>query len=103
MKSFIVKQMGIILVSFTLILAGVQVGSALDNLSLGGIVRSVDKDNGIITLNVTSESCRGLRTFRVPDDAKDDLDDSLIGKRLLFSIDSAKCEKGKIYNIIFKE
>ena len=74
----------------------------LDNLSLTGVVRSIDSNNGIISLDITSEGCRGLRTFRVPDDAKGDLDASLIGKKLQFMIDSSKCERGRIYNIIFE-
>jgi hypothetical protein len=108
MKEFIGNTMGIILVFFMLISLCPQGSHAadtviLDNLSLTGYVRSIDSSNGIITLDITSEGCRGPRSFRVPDDAKGDLDASLVGKRLQFLIDSSRCERGRIYNIVFKE
>jgi hypothetical protein len=103
MKEFMNNTMGIILVFLILISLYPQTSLALDNLSLSGFVRSIDSSNGIISLDITSEGCRGLRAFRVPDDAKGDLDASLIGKKIQFMIDSSKCERGKIYNIVFKE
>jgi|WetSurMetagenome_2_1015567.scaffolds.fasta_scaffold383232_2 hypothetical protein len=103
MKEFVNNKMGLVLVLLALISFCPQTGLALDNLSLTGFVRSIDSNNGIISLDITSESCRGPRVFRVPDDAKGDLDASLIGKRIQFMIDSSKCERGKIYNIVFKE
>ena len=103
MKEFIGNKMGVILVFFILISLCPQTSIAVDNLSLTGFVRSIDSNNGIISLDITSEGCRGPRSFKVPDDAKGDLDASLIGKKLQFMIDSSKCERGRIYNIVFKE
>jgi hypothetical protein len=103
MKKLIGKKMGIIFVSFMFISLYTQTSVAVDELSLTGFVKSIDKTNGIISINVTSESCRGLRVFRVPDDARNDLDASLIGRKLQFDIDSATCERGKVYTIISKE
>jgi hypothetical protein len=103
MKEFIGNRIGIILVSFMLIFLCTEVSLALDNLSLSGFVQSIDKNNGLITLNVTSESCKGLRSFRVSNNAKDDLDETLVGVNLQFGIDSSECERGKIYNMILKE
>lgn len=103
MKEFVSNKMRIILVFSILIALCPQAVLALDNLSLSGFVRSIDSSNGIISLDITSEGCRGLRAFRMPDDAKGDLDASLIGKKIQFMIDSSKCERGRIYNIIFKE
>jgi hypothetical protein len=102
MREFIRNKMGVILIFFMLISLCPQTSLAVDNLSLTGFVRSIDGNNGIISLDITSEGCRGPRAFRVPDDAKGDLDASLIGKRLEFMIDSSKCERGRIYNIIFE-
>ena len=99
MKGFVGKKMVIILFSLMLVSLFSQVGLALDNLSLTGFVRSIDKNNGIISVQITSGSCKGLRTFRVPDNAKDDLDDWM-GKPLRFVIDSSQCEQGKLYNIM---
>jgi len=101
MKEFMKNNMGIVLVFFILISLSPQTSFALDNLSLTGFVRSVDSSKGLINLDITSESCRGPRVFRVPDDAKGDLDASLVGKKMQFMIDSSKCEHGKIYNIVF--
>jgi hypothetical protein len=108
MKDFIRNAIGVIIVFFMLISLCPQRSHAadnvtLDNLSLTGYVRSIDSANGIISLEITSEGCRGPRSFRVPEDSRDDLDASLIGKKLRFSIDSSKCERGRIYNIVFKE
>jgi hypothetical protein len=102
MKAFMSKKIWILLVSLMFVFLCAQTGVALDNLSLTGVVRSIDKNNGIISLDITSEGCRGLRAFKVPDDARDDLDASLMGKKLQFMIDSSKCERGRIHNIIFE-
>lgn len=102
MKEFIRKKIEVVLVSFILIALCVQTSWAVDNLFLTGFVKSVDNNSGIVRVNVTSESCKGLREFRVPEDAKGDLDTSLIGKKLQFYINSATCERGRVYNIILE-
>ena len=101
MKGFVGKKMGIIFVALMLLSLYAQTSLALDNLSLTGFVRSIDKTNGTINLEITSESCRGFRVFRMP--GKINLDDSRIGEKLEFKIDSSKCERGKIYNILSGE
>ena len=101
MKKSIGKKMGILLVSCMLIFLYVQAGLAVESLSVVGFVKSIDSVTGIVTLDVTSEGCRGVRAFKVPDDAKGDLGPSLVGKKLQFKIDSVKCERGMIYNIVF--
>ena len=78
----------------------VQTVFALDNLFVTGILRSYDSKSEIVRIDVTSEGCKGLREFKVPDDAKGDVDNNLIGKRLTVKIDSATCERGKVYNIV---
>jgi hypothetical protein len=103
MKEFINKKMGIILISFALICLYVQTGFASDNLLLNGVLQSIDKGNGLVTFNIMTEGCTGVRAFKMPDSAKSDLDDSMIGMNLQFIIDSSTCEKGKIYSVIIKE
>ena len=100
MKELIRKKIGVILVSFILITLCVQTSRAVDNLSLTGFVKSFDNNSGIVRVDVTSESCKGLREFRVPDDAKGGLDTSLIDMKLQFYINSSTCERGRVYNII---
>ena len=102
MKAFMSRKMWIVLISLMFLFLCAQTGFALDNLSLTGVVRSIDKNNGIISLDITSEGCRGQRAFKVPDDDRDDLDASLIGKKLQFMIDSSKCERGRTHKIIFE-
>jgi hypothetical protein len=100
MKGFIRKKIGVVLVSFILVALCVQTSRAVDNLSLTGFVKSFDNNSGIVRVDVTSESCKGLREFRMSDDAKGALDASLIGNKVQFYINSATCERGKVYNII---
>jgi len=95
------KKMGIVLVSFALIAFCAQASLADDGLSLTGVVKSVDSATGMISVDVTSEGCRGVRTFKVPDTVKGDLNASFVGKKLNFKIDGVICERGRIYNIIF--
>jgi len=102
MKEFVRKKIGVVLVFFILIALCVQTGWAVDNLFLTGFVKSFNASSGVIRVDVTSESCKGIRELRVPDDAKNDLDASLIGEKLQFYIDSATCERGKVYNMILE-
>ena len=86
-------------VFLTLILVFVLPGMAQDYLLLTGVVKSVDSNSGTISINVTSEGCKGLRDFKVPSDAAKDIEATLIGKRMQFYIDSATCARGRTYNI----
>lgn len=92
-----IKIVGVMLIIGLLILIKVALA---DNLFLTGVVRSIDQKKGIIRVAVSSESCRGLREFTVPEDSRTDLDSSLIGKRIEFFINSDKCEQGRIYTIL---
>jgi hypothetical protein len=88
----------VILLTSILLLA--QTGSTQDRLLLTGVVRSVDSNSGTISINVTSEGCKGIRHFKVPSDAAKDIETTLIGKRMQFYIDSATCARGRAYNIL---
>ncbi len=84
---------GILLISF-------QTAFGIDELHLTGIIKSYDKEKGLIWVNVSSEGCRGLREFRVPESVRLDLEPSLIGQRIEFQINSSRCEKDLVYNMI---
>ncbi len=102
MKKIVNKKLGIVLVSFALIFFFAWTSDALevDGLSITGLVKSIDKGNGTIGVDVTTLSCKGLRVFRVPEGAREDLDSSLVGKKVQFRIDSATCKSAKIYDIV---
>lgn len=95
----IIKIIGFLFFVLLLFISTLQ---AVDELYLEGIIKSYDKQKGIIWVNVLSEGCRGLREFRLPEDAKEDLEPYLIGKKIEFSINSSICEQGKVYNMILK-
>lgn len=72
----------------------------VDELYLSGIIKSYDKEKGLIWVDVRSESCRGIREFKVPESVRLDLDPSIIGQKIDFFINSSKCEPGKVYNML---
>ncbi|MEO0228297.1 MAG: hypothetical protein ABIL70_09645 [candidate division WOR-3 bacterium] len=71
----------------------------VDELYLSGIIKSYDKEKGLIWVDVRSESCRGIREFKVPESVRLELDPSLIGQKIDFFINSSRCESGKVYNM----
>ncbi|HOP85090.1 MAG TPA: hypothetical protein PLM71_11020 [Syntrophorhabdaceae bacterium] len=79
-----------------------HVSFAQENLSLTGIIKSVDAVSGIVRIQVTSENCSGLWNFKFPDYAKDDLDKSIVGKKIQFTIDSPVCDPKKIHTIVLE-
>jgi hypothetical protein len=100
MRALMRKEIGFFVILLVLTFLCVRTGLARDNLFLTGIVKSYDSSAGIVRINVTSEGCKGLREFRVPEDAKGDIDASFIGQRLEFYIDSSICERGTVYNMV---
>jgi len=69
---------------------------AVDELSLTGIVKSVNSKARTVIINVKSTSCLGLRTFTV--DNVDDFQD-LVDQKITFSIDSSICKRNETYRI----
>lgn len=100
MNTLLKKEVSFLLVVLMFAPIFAQPGMALDHLVLTGFLRSFDLSSGIARIDVTSEGCKGLREFKLPDDAKGDIDKKLIGKLFTFQIDSAICERGRIYNIV---
>ncbi|NLW36353.1 MAG: hypothetical protein GXY80_12900 [Syntrophorhabdus aromaticivorans] len=100
MRALMKKGIGFCVIFVILTLLCVQMAFARDYLFLTGFVKSYDSNTGIVTINVTSEGCKGQREFKMPGDAKEGLDASFIGQQLQFYIDSSACEQGKVYNIL---
>jgi len=100
MKAFLRRETCLCVVLVVLLLLGVRTGLTIDNLYVTGVVRSVDPGSGTVRVDVTSEGCKGLREFQLSKDAVRELDNSLIGKRTQFHIDTNMCERGKIYTIL---
>ncbi len=79
-------------------LIGIDLSYALDNLILNGVVKSVNHKKQEITIDVKSGSCPGMRTFHI-DSAQQGLKKDMIGKRIIFSIDSSVCNDQKEHTI----
>lgn len=72
---------------------------AVDEPLLCGVVQEVNQREGIVVIDVTSESCRGPKEFKLPP-AKTKGNVSLnVGDRKCFSINSNSCKAGNIYAI----
>lgn len=100
MNALIRKGFWIFLAFIMLAPLFVQTVSALDHLVLTGFLRSFDSKTGILRIDVSTEGCKGLREFKVPDDARDEINSKVINKQFTFQIDSATCERGRVYNIV---
>ena len=91
MKYFIVF---IMLVGFVILSAGTL--HAEDELSLTGVVKSLNIKTKTVIINVKSTSCIGLKTFAV--DNADDFQD-LVDQKITFSINSSTCKRNETYRI----
>lgn len=90
----------ILLLVICFFLGKVHSGEAL---FLTGIVKSLDSGRGILKIDVTSEACRGLREFSLPPSLREEIDETLLGRRIEFYIDSPRCEAGRVYTIRFEK
>jgi hypothetical protein len=73
-----------------------------ENLYLTGYIRSYDKSTSLVNIHVTTPGCEGLRQFYYPKEALDDLEPSVLGKKVDFFINAPSCERGRIYQMYFK-
>ncbi len=73
-----------------------------EKLNLTGIIRAVDSVTGIVKIEVTSENCKGLWNFKFPDYAKEDLNSSMVGRRIQFNIDSPACDPKRLHSIVLE-
>lgn len=74
-----------------------QPAYAADELYLTGTIKSINAGTGLVTVDVTSSSCHGMRTFKA-----DNLDklQAYIEQRISFFIDSNRCNVKEIHTII---
>jgi hypothetical protein len=69
-----------------------------DELFMTGIVKGIDHKTGIVTVEVRSETCRGIRHFKLGDAST--IDDTQQGKKISFTIDSPTCTGKGVYKMI---
>lgn len=67
-----------------------------DELFLTGIVKEVDFKKGVVTIEVLSQICSGIKTFQTEDIEK--LSDSE-GKKITFFINTSTCIPNEIYTM----
>jgi hypothetical protein len=70
---------------------------AEDELYLCGVVQEVNLQTAQVTVDVASDSCRGIRTFKLPT-AKDRLSFNVANRKCFF-INSNSCKAGYTYTI----
>jgi hypothetical protein len=68
-----------------------------DDLYLCGVVTKLDVQKSLITVDVKSESCRGLHSFKLP--AVNDGTFIDVDKKICFHIESSTCKSSEIYSI----
>lgn len=71
---------------------------AVDELVLHGVVQNINVAARVVTIDVKSGSCPGVRDFRVDDSSQ--LNSGMIGKSVTFKIDVSKCESYTIHRIL---
>ncbi len=95
-KVFVFFAILFILISFP------RTSFSQEKLNLTGIIRAVDPITGIVKIQVTSENCKGLWNFKFPDYAKEDLDSSMVGKKIQFNIESPACDPKRLHSIVLE-
>ncbi|MEW6595218.1 MAG: hypothetical protein AB1413_10150 [Thermodesulfobacteriota bacterium] len=87
----------------TTLLSGILLGTppafATDELYLCGTVEDANLASQLITINVASGGCRGLRTFKLSQAAANALVANGVGGRKCFFINSNTCQTGYTYTI----
>ncbi|MDW7999144.1 MAG: hypothetical protein RMI30_06830 [Thermodesulfovibrio sp.] len=88
MKSFLILSIFLLIVNLTF---------AIDKLFLSGKIIGYEPETGKITIEVYSNSCKGVRNFLTEKGLPKAL---IINKEVGFGIDSDHCDKFKIHRII---
>jgi len=70
---------------------------AVDELYLCGVVQEVNLKDALVTVDVASNICRGMRTFKLP--ATKDKASFTVADRKCFFINSSSCKAGYTYTI----
>ena len=68
-----------------------------DGLYLCGYIQEINTEETYIMVNVTSECCRGLHKFKLPNVMNDA--PLIVNTRKCFFIDSSSCNQGFVYTI----
>ncbi|MGQ9745068.1 MAG: hypothetical protein ACUVQV_03565 [Dissulfurimicrobium sp.] len=74
---------------------------AEDELFLCGIVKTIDAKTGMVTVDVKSDSCPGVRQFQLA--APKAALHFIAGEEKCFPIDSSHCNDGNIHKILIEE
>jgi len=74
---------------------------AMDNLFLCGIVKKVDARKALVSIDVKSGSCPGLRQFQLA--APQAASRFIVGEKQCFPIDSSHCNDNIIHKILIRE
>jgi hypothetical protein len=91
------KQYLILLMSVVAFLVlNIQSANAKDELFLAGVVRTVVANSGTVVVDVKTEGCSGIRSFRADDISKLAASE---GKTISFFIDSSTCKSGIIHKM----
>lgn len=90
------KGMIICAVMFPGIFLGTQ-AFAVDELYLCGVVQETNPQTAQVTVDVSSDGCRGMRTFKLPA-TKDRASFNKAGRKCFF-INSNSCKAGYTYTI----
>ena len=94
---FAVLFMGIALLALAMIGQPALAADDHDQLQLTGTIKSVNAVTGLVTVDVVSSSCRGMRIFKA--DKLEKLE-AYVDQKVSFFIDSNKCEVKETYTII---
>ncbi len=70
---------------------------AVDELYLTGVVKNINPITGIVYVDVTSDSCRGMRIFRADDLGKLG---NYVNQAISFYIDSSTCGDNNVHMIL---
>lgn len=74
---------------------------AVDNLFLCGVVKNVDAQKALVSVDVKSGSCPGIRQFQLttPQAASH----FIVGEKKCFPIDSSHCNDNIIHKVLIRE
>jgi hypothetical protein len=74
---------------------------AKDELFLCGVVKGIDAKTGMVTVDVKSGSCPGIRQFQLA--APQAASRFIVGEKKCFPIDSSHCNDNNIHKILIRE
>lgn len=74
---------------------------ANDELFLCGVVKAIDARTGMVTVDVKSGSCPGIRQFQLAAPKTASL--FIVGEEKCFPIDSSHCNDNRIHKILIRE